>query len=378
MNTEAIIELAKQLINQESITPFDAKCQEILKSYLQNLGFSIKDLPSGNVKNFWARRGSQGPLFVFSGHTDVVPPGSLEKWDSPPFSATVREDKLFGRGAADMKGALAAMMIACQRFVKDYPQHQGSIGWMITSDEEGAGVDGTICIVEYLQKEKIKLDWCLIGEASSQEQLGDAIKVGRRGSLHGFLQVIGKQGHIAYPHLADNPIHRSFKVLDELTRVTWDNGDEFFSPTSFQIYNIQADTGASNVIPGALTARFNFRYSPASPAEDLKQRVQKILDEHGLKYKIEWVVSGHPFFSPPGKLADACEKVIHQICGLTTKPNTTGGTSDGRFIAQLGCEIVELGVVNKTIHQINEHIAVNDLIQLSEIYYEVLKQLLKK
>ncbi len=374
--SKEVLELAKRLINQESITPNDNGCQEILKKYLQEMGFVIEDVSSGKVKNFWARRGAEGPLLAFSGHTDVVPSGPLEKWVSPPFSATVRENNLFGRGAADMKGALAAMIIACQQFINQYPEHKGSIGFMITSDEEGEGVDGTIRLVEYIQKQAIKLDWCLIGEASSQDVLGDAIKVGRRGSLHGFLQVIGKQGHIAYPHLADNPIHRSFKVLDELTRVTWDNGDEFFSPTSFQIYNIQADTGASNVIPGALTARFNFRFSPASPSENLKQRVQKILDEHDLKYKIDWMIGGQPFFSPPGKLAEACKQSILKICARETKPNTIGGTSDGRFIARLGCEIVELGVVNQTIHQINEHVPVDDLIQLSLIYNEILKTLL--
>ncbi len=370
------LKLATDLINLESTTPNDGGCQDLLKERLHAMGFNIESLPSGNVKNFWARRGQQGPLLVFSGHTDVVPPGPLEKWHSPPFTGTVRDACLFGRGAADMKAALAAMIIACENFIKENPSHAGSLGFMVTSDEEGEAHDGTIKIVEFLEAKQLKPDWCLIGEASSQQELGDAIKIGRRGSLHGFLQVIGKQGHIAYPHLADNPIHRSFKVLDELTHVTWDNGDEFFTPTSFQIYNIQADTGASNVIPGTLTARFNFRFGPASPSAQLQQRVHKVLDDHDLKYKIDWQISGQPFFSPPGRLANACNQAIQAVCGRETYPNTTGGTSDGRFIATLGCEIVELGPPSKTIHQINEYIKLEDLSNLTLIYKKILEELL--
>ena len=272
-----------------------------------------------------------------------------------------------------MKSALAAMIIACQAFIAENPNHPGSIAFMITSDEEGEAKDGTVKIVEYLQQQGIKPDWCLIGEASSQVELGDSIKVGRRGSLHGFLQVIGKQGHIAYPHLAENPIHRSFKALDELTQITWDNGNEFFTPTTFQIYNIQADTGASNIIPGTLTARFNFRSgSPASSDHYLMQRVHKVLDDHDLNYKIDWQLSGRPFFSPPGRLAEACQKAIHEICHRETNPNTTGGTSDGRFIAALGCEIVELGPPSKSIHQINEHIKLDDLANPTLLYKAIL------
>lgn len=369
------LQLATALINRESITPNDNGCQDILMEQLKAMGFVIEQLPSGKVKNFWARRGQQGPLLVFSGHTDVVPPGPLEKWHSPPFTGTVRDGCLFGRGAADMKSALAAMIIACQYFIAENPHFPGSIGFIITSDEEGEATDGTVTVVKHFQAKNIKIDWCLIGEASSQQELGDAIKIGRRGSLHGFLQVIGKQGHIAYPHLADNPIHRSFKVLDELTNVTWDNGDDFFTPTTFQIYNIQADTGASNIIPGALTARFNFRFSPASPAEQLQQRVHKVLDDYDLKYKIEWQVSGQPFFSPPGRLANACKAAIQEVCQIETRPNTTGGTSDGRFIAPLGCEIVELGPPSKSIHQINEHIKLDDLTKLTLLYRKILQQL---
>lgn len=371
------LKLAIDLINRESITPNDGGCQDLLIEKLSSMGFQIERLPSKQVKNFWARRGQNGPLLIFSGHTDTVPPGPLEKWHSPPFTGSVRNNCLFGRGAADMKSALAAMIIACQYFLEENPQHAGSIGFAITSDEEGEATDGTIKIVEYFQQNNIKPDWCLIGEASSQQELGDGIKIGRRGSLHGFLQVIGKQGHIAYPHLADNPIHRSFKVLDELTRVNWDNGDEFFTPTSFQVYNIQADTGASNIIPGALTARFNFRFSPASPAEQLQQRVHKMLDDHDLNYKIDWQLSGQPFFSRPGKLADACKQAIKEICNRETNPNTTGGTSDGRFIAVLGCEIIELGPPSKSIHQINEHIKIDDLTNLVLIYKKILTQLFK-
>lgn len=370
------LKLAIALINRESVTPQDNGCQEILINELTHMGFRIQKLPSGNVENFWARHGQGSPLLVFSGHTDVVPPGPLEKWHSPPFSGTVRESRLYGRGAADMKSALAAMIIACKYFLAGHPRYSGSIGFMVTSDEEGEARDGTVKIVEYFKEQNIKPDWCLIGEASSQQDLGDTLKIGRRGSLHGFLQVIGKQGHIAYPHLAENPIHRSFKALDELTRISWDSGDEFFTPTSFQIYNIQADTGASNIIPGTLTARFNFRFSPASPAETLKQRVQKMLDNHDLSYKIDWQLSGQPFFSPPARLAEACKKAVQDICHRQSAANTTGGTSDGRFIAQLKCEIVELGPPSKSIHQINEHILLDDLTHLTMLYQNILEQLL--
>jgi succinyl-diaminopimelate desuccinylase len=369
------LKLAIELINRESITPNDGGCQDLLIAELARMGFTIQQLPAGKVSNFWARRGDSSPLLVFSGHTDTVPPGPLEKWHSPPFTGAVRDGCLFGRGSADMKSALAAMLVACRYFLQSHPKHAGSIGFMITSDEEGEAEDGTVKIVEYFKKQGIQPNWCLIGEASSQQELGDSIKIGRRGSMHGFLQVIGKQGHIAYPQLADNPIHRSFKVLDELTQVTWDNGNEFFTPTSFQIYNIQADTGASNIIPGTLTARFNFRFSPASPAEQLQQRVHKVLDDHDLNYKIDWQITGQPFFSPPGRLADACKKAVSAVCRREPNPNTTGGTSDGRFIAALGCEIVELGPPSKSIHQINEYIKLDDLTNLALIYKHILQEL---
>lgn len=368
--------LAKQLININSITPEDNGCQEILIKRLQSIGFKVKKIPSGPVSNFWAFHGSGTPLFVFSGHTDVVPPGPENDWLSPPFSATERDGYLYGRGAADMKSALAAMITASERFIEKNKKYQGSIAFMITSDEEGLAQEGTCKIVEYLQSENIKIDYCLIGEASSNHTVGDAIKIGRRGSLHGQLEVIGKQGHIAYPQQVDNPIHRSFKALDLLAQIQWDKGDHYFNPTSFQIYNIQADTGATNVIPGSLTAKFNFRFSPSSPAEILQNRTCKVLDDHQLNYKIHWNLSSQPFLSEDGPLIQAVKTTIKEICQIDTDPNTTGGTSDGRFIAPTGAQVVELGPSSKSIHQVNENISLKDLDTLSQLYEGVLELLL--
>jgi len=370
------LELAKKLINIQSITPDDNGCQAILIQQLKALGFNIVNLPSGNVTNFWAQRGKQQPLVIFAGHTDVVPSGPEDKWISPPFNATVRDHHLYGRGAADMKSAVAAMIIGCKNFINQFPEHEGSIGFIITSDEEGNATDGTIKVVDYLQAEGIKIDYCIIGEASSNARLGDVVKVGRRGSLHGYLQVFGKQGHIAYPHLADNPIHRCFKALDTLSHMEWDQGNEYFSPTSFQIYKISADTGASNIIPGSLTAKFNFRYSPASTAEQLQKQVHQIFDEHELHYQVKWNSSSQPFLSPEGKLIQACKAVIKEVCDLDTQPNTTGGTSDGRFITATGCEIVELGHCNETIHQVNENVNVENIETLAKLYEKILQYLL--
>lgn len=370
------LELAQTLINKPSITPNDSGCQTLLRQLLVAMGFDITDVSHNGVTNTWARLGKQAPLLAFSGHTDIVPPGPEHQWISPPFTATIRDDILYGRGAADMKTALAAMIIACKNFLEQHPNPKGSIAFMITSDEEGNAEFGTKKLVEYCQQHHIKIDWCIIGEASSNEQLGDSIKVGRRGSLHGNLKVIGKQGHIAYPQLADNPIHRCFKALDALTQTQWDEGNEHFDPTSFQIYNINADTGATNVIPGVLTASFNFRYAPTTTAAQLTDKVQKIFDEHELHYEIDWNHASKPFYSPQQSLLPACQKVIAEICGIDTLPNTKGGTSDGRFIADLGCEIVELGAINKSIHHVNEHIAVNDIEQLQQLYEGILKQLL--
>ena len=370
------LELSKQLINIASITPNDNHCQTLIRQLLVGMGFDITDVSHENVTNTWARFGKSEPLFVFSGHTDIVPAGPEHQWLSPPFNATIRDDTLFGRGAADMKTALAAMLSACQTFLKRHPKPKGSIAFMLTSDEEGPANFGTKKLVEYCQENNINIDWCLIGEASSVETLGDSIKIGRRGSLHGKLNVIGKQGHIAYPHLADNPIHRSFKALDALTQTDWDQGNEHFDPTSFQIYNINADTGATNIIPGTLTASFNFRYSPASNVDSLKEKVHAIFDAHDLHYTVDWYLSSKPFYSTQGKLVAACKSVIKEVCDIQTIANTKGGTSDGRFIADLGCEIVELGTINKSIHQVNEHIKLDDLALLEKLYEGVLEKLL--
>lgn len=372
------VQLATQLINIQSVTPNDNGCQAILIDRLKNCGFTITPLNSNGVSNFFASRGNNDSvLFAFSGHTDVVPPGDEAEWRSPPFQATIRDNKLFGRGAADMKSALAAMVVATERFVKKNPNHTGKIGFLVTSDEEGNATDGTIKIVEHLQKNNIRVNHCLVGEASSIKMLGDSIKVGRRGSLHGELTVHGKQGHIAYPHLAINPIHRSFQALDHLTKIEWDEATELFSPTTFQIYNINADTGANNIIPGSLTARFNFRHSPASTAESLQKRVEKVFEEHQLDYDIKWNHSSKPFYSKPNALTAATEAAILQLCNVITVPNTTGGTSDGRFIAAMGAEIVELGLCNDSIHHIDEHAALPDLEKLTDLYENILERLMQ-
>lgn len=374
----ATIKLAKQLINIASITPHDNGCQKILIDYLQKLGFEITTLDSNGVSNFFAIKKSKNPaatLFAFSGHTDVVPPGDLSDWISPPFEATIRDEKLFGRGAADMKSAIAAMVIAVETFLATHPNHPHHLAFLITSDEEGNATDGTAKIVEFLEKNNIKIDYCLVGEASSAKQLGDNIKVGRRGSLHGELIVHGKQGHIAYPHLAINPIHRSFQALDALTQIEWDKGNALFSPTTFQIYNIHADTGANNVIPGSLSARFNFRHCPDSTAEYLQSRVEQVLQEHQLTFSIKWNHSSKPFYSNPGLLTNTCKNAIETICHIETTPNTTGGTSDGRFIAHTGAEVVELGLCSSSIHQVNEHTNITDLEKLTVLYTEIIKNL---
>lgn len=373
------VTLAQQLINIPSITPNDHGCQKILIDRLQKMGFHITELHSNGVSNFFAIKNNHtsenAALFAFSGHTDVVPPGDLSEWTSPPFEATVRDHTLFGRGAADMKSALAAMIIATERFISKHPNHSGKIGFLITSDEEGSGTDGTIKMVDYLQKNNMTLDYCLIGEATSSKQLGDMIKVGRRGSLHGELTVHGKQGHIAYPHLAINPIHRSFQALDHLTKMQWDQATDLFSPTSFQIYNINADTGANNIIPGSLTARFNFRYSPASTAESLQKKVETIFDEHELQYEMKWTHASKPFYSTPGKLTHTCKAVLEKLCNVTTVHNTTGGTSDGRFIAATHAEIVELGLCCDSIHHIDEHADLGELEKLTDVYEMILEKM---
>jgi succinyl-diaminopimelate desuccinylase len=373
-----VLELSQQLINIKSITPNDPACQQLLSDRLASQHYKITQLPGDLTQNFWAEQPGDKPLLVFSGHTDTVPAGDLGLWTSPPFTATIREKRLFGRGTADMKCAIAAMMVAQESFFKDNPEAHFRLGFMITSDEEGDATEGTVKLVEHTLKNNIKINWCLIGEATSINQLGDHVKIGRRGSLHGELFLKGKQGHIAYPQLADNPIHRCFKALDELTETTWDSGNDLFSPTSFQIYNIHADTGATNMIPGSLSASFNFRFAPPSTAESLKKEVLQKLDQYNLDYRIEWKLMSTPFFSKSGALLNACKTAINHQQGISTIPNTAGGTSDGRFITKTGCEIVELGPINKSIHQVNENILLEDLEQLTNIYYHVLMDLNKQ
>ncbi|MEN8176463.1 MAG: succinyl-diaminopimelate desuccinylase, partial [Pseudomonadota bacterium] len=332
----------------------------------------------GEVDNLWARRGGTGPVLCFAGHTDVVPSGPWEDWCCPPFHPEVRDGLLYGRGACDMKGALASMITATETFVAAHPDHRGSIAFLITSDEEGPAVDGTVRVVETLEARGEKIDWCLVGEPSSHRQLGDVIKNGRRGSLNGRLRVLGKQGHVAYPQLARNPVHLAAAALAELAAEEWDQGNEHFPTTSFQISNINAGTGATNVVPGTLEVLFNFRYSTASTHEGLKQRVTQILDRHALDYEVEWSLSGMPFLTPEGDLVEASRQAIRDTAGIETQLSTTGGTSDGRFIAPTGAQVVELGLLNATIHQVNEHIPAIDLDRLSAIYVRLMELLLGK
>ncbi|MBA2654413.1 MAG: succinyl-diaminopimelate desuccinylase [Gammaproteobacteria bacterium] len=374
----ATLLLAKQLIAQPSITPNDAQCQTILEDRLQKMSFKIEKMNFGEVKNFYARRGNSAPVLLFAGHTDVVPPGPLDKWTSPPFEPTIRNGALYGRGAADMKSSLAAMVCACEQFIEENPRYSGSIAFLITSDEEGPSTDGTKRVVAELLKRNENINWCIVGEASSENKFGDVIKVGRRGSLNGTLKIHGKQGHIAYPQKADNPIHKSLAALNELTQIQWDQGNEYFPPTSFQISNLHSSSGATNVIPGELEAIFNFRFGTPSTVDGLKQQVLSTLNKHGLKYDIDWKYSGEPFFSQPGELFNAATAAIEKVAQIKPRPSTDGGTSDGRFIFKTGCEILEIGPINQSIHQINEHINVKDLDLLTQVYYEILTALLAK
>jgi succinyl-diaminopimelate desuccinylase len=370
------IELAKALIERASVTPDDAGCQPLIAERLQALGFSIEPLRFGEVDNLWARRGSASPLFVFAGHTDVVPPGPLADWDSDPFTATTRDGYLYGRGAADMKSSIAAMITACERFIGQHAGHRGSIAFLLTSDEEGPSVDGTVKVIEHLKARGEQIDWCLVGEPSSRTQTGDVIKNGRRGSLNGVLRVHGQQGHVAYPQLADNPIHRAAAALAELVATEWDGGNAHFPPTTFQISNINAGTGAENVIPGELHILFNLRFSTESTPESIRSRVHAILDRHGLDYSIDWKLSGLPFITPAGELVDAARRAIRSIAGIETELSTSGGTSDGRFIAPTGAQVVELGPLNATIHKTNECVNLAELDTLSSIYERILELLL--
>lgn len=370
------LDYACELIRRPSVTPDDAGCQQWLDEALSAIGFRCEHLPFGDVDNLWARRGSDGPLLVFAGHTDVVPTGDEAQWSHPPFTPTIEGDTLYGRGTADMKGSIAAWLVACEAFVAAHPNHKGSIGLLITSDEEGPSINGTVKVIEALAQRHELPDYCLVGEPSSSKQVGDVIKNGRRGSLNAKLTVIGKQGHVAYPHLARNPIHLAAPALAELTQIEWDQGNDFFPPTSLQISNINAGTGATNVVPGNCEVLFNFRFSTESDADTLKQRTVAVLKRHQLDYRIDWTLSGQPFLTDKGQLVDAAQTAIKTVTGLTTELSTSGGTSDGRFIAPYGVEVIELGPLNATIHQVDENTSVSGLDELARIYQAMLEQLL--
>lgn len=375
MNNDTL-DLAKALIARRSLTPDDAGCQEILIERLEKIGFKIEKMRFGNVDNFWARRGNATPLVCFAGHTDVVPSGPVESWNSDPFVPTMRDGMLFGRGAADMKTSLAAFVTAIEAFVAEHPAHGGSIALLITSDEEGVAVDGTVKVVERLQARGEKMDYCIVGEPTSATRLGDTLKNGRRGSLSGKLTVKGVQGHIAYPHLAKNPIHLAAPAIAELAAMQWDAGNDYFPPTTWQVSNIHGGTGATNVIPGTVEILFNFRFSTTSTVDGLKAKVQAILDRHGLEYELLWELSGKPFLTPKGYLVNAIASAISQVTGLETELSTSGGTSDGRFIAEICPQVVEFGPNNATIHKLNECVALADIEPLKEIYRLTLAKLL--
>jgi succinyl-diaminopimelate desuccinylase len=370
------LELLKDLISRESVTPNDAGCQDLIARRLHPLGFTEERLDFADTQNIWLRRGNSQPLFTFLGHTDVVPTGPLTSWLSPPFVPTIRDGKLYGRGAADMKGGIAAFVTAVERFIAQYPNHQGSIAVMMTSDEEGIATNGVIKVVEVLEQRHEKIDWCLVGEPSSDKKIGDVIRVGRRGSLCAHLTIQGIQGHVAYPELAENPIHTFAPALKELTEEHWDSGNEFFPPTSLQISNINAGTGAENIIPGSLSVQFNLRFCTELNEALIKQRVQDILDKHNLKYQLTWRLSGNPFLTKKGELINATHAAIQTVTGYSTKDDTGGGTSDGRFIAPTGAQVIELGPLNESIHKINEYVGLEEIEVLSNIYEKILINLL--
>lgn len=369
------IELTQALVRCESVTPQDGGCQNLIAERLTPLGFKHTRLRFEDVDNLWTVSEGNGPLFVFAGHTDVVPTGPLEKWIHPPFSAEIHDGLIYGRGTSDMKSSIAAMIVAVERLLEKH-QINGRIGFLITSDEEGPAINGTVKVVEYLEKNNIKIDWCLVGEPTSTTNLGDTIKNGRRGSLNGDLIIKGKQGHVAYPHLGDNPVHRFAGALAALTQEPWDNGNEFFPATTFQISNIHSGTGATNIIPGELSAKFNFRFSTEVTSEELQQRVTDILDSHKLDFDLRWNLSGNPFITGRGELVNATVDAINQVCHRDTELSTSGGTSDGRFIAPTGAQVLELGPCNATIHQINEHVTVAELDTLTDVYEKLLGNLL--
>ena len=370
------LELAKQLIANPSVTPDDAGCQDLMIQRLETIGFKVERLRFGEVDNFWARRGTEAPVYAFAGHTDVVPTGPEQQWQSPPFEPTIKDGHLYGRGSADMKGSLAAMVTACERFVATHPGHKGSIAFLITSDEEGPAVDGTVKVIQHLEARGEKMQGCVVGEPTSTNSVGDVIKNGRRGSLNAGLVIHGSQGHVAYPHLAANPVHLFAPAMAELCSIEWDQGNEFFPATTFQISNIHAGTGATNVIPGELDVVFNFRFSTELTQQQLQQRVEAVLHKHQLKYDIEWSLSGEPFLTPAGELVDAARAAVKAVAGIDSHLSTTGGTSDGRFIAPTGAQVIELGPCNATIHKINECVKVADLDSLSTMYEHILTTLL--
>lgn len=370
------LQLAHDLIRRRSVTPEDAGCQDLMIQRLEAIGFQVERLRFDEVDNFWATRGTDGPLLAFAGHTDVVPTGPEGQWQHPPFEPVVEDGMLYGRGAADMKGSLASMIVACEQFVAEHPDHRGRIGFLITSDEEGPSVNGTVKVVEWLEARQEKIDWCIVGEPSSTDRVGDVIKNGRRGSLGGILRVKGVQGHVAYPHLADNPIHKAAPALAELAAQEWDQGNEFFPATSFQISNINGGTGATNVIPGEVEVVFNFRFSTEVTEAQLRERTEAILNKHALDYELDWKLSGQPFLTAEGELVDAVVHAVEKITGYRPVLSTAGGTSDGRFIAPTGAQVVELGPRNDTIHKVNECVKAEDLDVLTDLYRDTLVRLL--
>ncbi|MCZ6503746.1 MAG: succinyl-diaminopimelate desuccinylase [Gammaproteobacteria bacterium] len=376
---ETTLELTKQLIRAESISPADAGCQKLIAQFLANLGFDIEHMPFGNVDNLWATRTQENTsdsVFVFAGHTDVVPPGPLGEWQTDPFEPVVKGDALYGRGAADMKGSLAAMLTGVQRYLETTKKYRGTIAFLITSDEEADAINGTAKVIEELKIRNTPITWCIVGEPSSREQLGDVVRVGRRGSLNAILTIKGQQGHIAYPDDASNPIHAALQALSDLAAVKWDAGNNYFPPTSMQISNIHSGAGVNNVIPGEMNVLFNFRYSTESTLESLKSRTMKILEKYDFKYQIDWSLSGEPFITEGGELIPVVQSCLRESVGIETELSTSGGTSDGRFIAPYGAQVVELGPCNKTIHKIDECVSIKELQQLSRIYSAILQKML--
>ena len=368
--------LAMDLVSRPSVTPLDHGCQELMLARLEACGFSVERLKFDDVDNFWAVHGSDGPIFCFAGHTDVVPTGPVEQWTNLPFTPVIKDGLLFARGSADMKGSLAAMVVAAEQFVAEYPEHPGRLAFLITSDEEGIAINGTVRVVQWLEEHHIIPQWCLVGEPSSSEECGDTIKNGRRGSLGCSMTIKGLQGHVAYPHLASNPIHLANPAINELINEVWDKGNQYFPPTSFQISNVSSGTGATNVIPGDIKMLFNFRFSTEVTEVQLRQRVENILGKHGLNYSMEWRLSGEPFLTATGLLVDVATQCIEEVTGLKTLLSTAGGTSDGRFIAPMGTEVVELGPLNSSIHRVDEHVSIDDLEKLTKIYQKIVSQLL--